>query len=133
MSDSFLVIAPPAVPLANGTPILWDSTYGLLGTPVLATPGPFRRTFNRQYKRALVTIFADQPLTFFVRALGAGSTTWRTTNGAGAGEVAAASVYFARDVYLQSDDSQLYILAGATPPTVWEISIRLRGDPALAQ
>lgn len=133
MSESFLVIAPPAVPAGNGTAILWDSTYGLLGTPVLATPGPYRRTFNRHFMRGQVTIFADQPVTFFCRALANSSTTWRAWNNGGAGEVAAASTYFQRDVYLQGDDSQLYILAGATPPTTWEITIRLRADPALGQ
>ena len=133
MTENFLVIAPPAVPLANGTPILWDSTYGLLGTPVLNTQGPYRRQFNAHFKRANVTIFVDQAVTFLARTLGTGSTSWRTFNNGGSGDTVAASTFFQRDVYLMGDDTQLYILAGATPPTTWEISVRLRADPALAQ
>lgn len=133
MSESFMVIGPPAVPTGNGTAILWDSTYGLLGTPVLNTQGGYRRIFNAHFKRALVTIFVDQAVTFLARTLASGSTSWRTFNGTGSGESVTASVLFERDVYLMGDDSQLYILAGATPPTTWEVSIKLRSDPALAQ
>ena len=133
MSESFMVIAPPAAPVDAGTSILWDSTYGLLGTPVLDTQGPYRRIFGAHFKRALVTIFSNQALTFIARTLAGGSTSWRTFNGTGSGEAVAASTLFERDVYLMGDDQQLYVLGSGTTPTTFEVSIKLRAQAALAQ
>lgn len=133
MADSFLIIAPPAKPADAGTAILVDSTYFLLGTPVLNTPGPYRGQM-RWAKRATVTIYVTaQNVTFFARTLAAGSTSWRVFNGSGSGETVTASTFFERDVLLMGDDWQLYILNGATAPTVWEVGIKLRDDAALAQ
>lgn len=130
-NESFQTIAPPANPGASANSVLWNSTYGLLSTPVYNVVGPYRRTFGH-FKRALVTIFADQIVTLFAQALVSGSTTWRTFNGSGSGEATTANVLFERDVYLMGDDAQLYI-ATTTAPTVWEVSVKLRGDAALAQ
>lgn len=132
--ESFLIIGPPANPGLNGNAILWDSTYGLAGgTPVLNTQGPYRRmSWSAHWKRALVTIMADQIVTLFARTLASGSTTWRTFNGGGSGEATTANVLFERDIYLMGDDVQLYI-AATTAPTVWEVSIKLRSSAELAQ
>jgi hypothetical protein len=133
MSESYLVVAPPANPGNSGTAILFDSTYMLLGTPVLNTPGPYRG-MARNLKRALVSIYVTaQNVTLIARTLAAGSTSWRTYNGTGAGETVTASTYFERDVLLIGDDFQLYIANGATGPTVWEVGIKLRTEPALGQ
>jgi outer membrane protein assembly factor BamB len=133
MTESFLVVAPPANPGDSGTAILFDSTYSLLGTPVLNTQGPYRRAC-RSLKRAQVSIYiTGQNATFIARTLASGSTSWRTYNGTGSGETVTASTFFERDVYLLGDDFQLYIANGATAPTVWEVSIKLRTEPGLAQ
>lgn len=132
MSDeSFQIIAPPANPGASANVPLWNTTYGLVGTPVYNVVGPYRRLFGHP-KRALVTILADQIVTLFAQTLASGSTTWRTFNGGGAGEATTANVLFERDIYLMGDDVQLYI-ATTTAPTVWEVSIKLRADAAIAQ
>lgn len=132
-AESFLNIGPPLNPGASSSAILWDSTYGLLGTPGLNTQGPYRRMpWANHWKRALVTIMADQIVTLFARTLASGSTTWRTFNGGGAGEATTANVLFERDVYLMGDDVQLYI-ATTTAPTLWEVSIKLRPSAELAQ
>lgn len=132
MSDeSFQIIAPPANPGASANTPLWNSTYGLLGTPVYNVVGPYRRLFGHA-KRALVTIFADQIVTLFAQTLASGSTTWRTFNGSGAGQATTANVLSEWDIYLMGDDVQLYI-ATTTAPTVWEVSLKLRADAALAQ
>jgi hypothetical protein len=133
MSESFLIIAPPANPGNSGTAILFDSTYMLLGTPVLATPGPYRG-MARWAKRATVTInVTAQNVTFFARTLASGSSSWRTYNGSGSGETVTAGTFFERDVLLIGDDVQLYIANGATAPTIWEVGIKLRSEPGLAQ
>jgi hypothetical protein len=131
LEESFLIIAPPANPGASANTPIWNSTYGLLGTPVYNVVGPYRRLFGH-FKRALVTIYADQIVTLFAQTLAAGGTTWRTFNGGGAGEATTANVLFERDVYLMGDDVQLYI-ATTTAPTVWEVSLKMRADAALAQ
>lgn len=132
--ESFLIIGAPANPGASSSAILWDSTYGLAGgAPVLNTQGPYRRMpWAAHWKRALVTITADQVVTLFARSLASGSTTWRTYNGTGSGEATTANVFFERDIYLVGDDVQLYI-ATTTGPTVWEVSIKLRASAELAQ
>ncbi len=134
MSDvDFFVVAPPANPGASATAVIFDTTYGLLGTPVAGTPGSYRRMpWATRWKRALVTIFADQAVTFLAKTLASGSTTWRTFNGSGSGETAVASTLFERDVYLMGDDWQLSITTG-TAPTTWEVSVKFRSDAALAQ
>jgi hypothetical protein len=132
-AESFLTIGPPANPGGSSTAVLWDSTYGLLGTPVLNTQGPYRRaSWANHYKRATVTIFADQIVTLFARTLASGSTSWRTYNGTGAGEATTASTFFERDIFLMGDDVQLYISTG-TVPTTWEVSIKLRATAELVQ
>lgn len=131
MSESFQIIGPPANPGASATAILWDSTYGLLGTPVLNTPGPYRRTWT-QWKRATVTVWADQIVTVSAKSLASGSTTWRTFNGTGAGEATAVSTYWERDIFLLGDDQQISITT-TTAPTVWEVSIKMRDHAGLAQ
>lgn len=130
-NESFQIIAPPANPGASANTPLWNTTYGLLGTPVYNVVGPYRRLFGHN-KRALVTIYADQIVTLFAQMLAAGGTTWRTFNGSGSGEATAANVLFERDIYLMGDDVQLYI-ATTTAPTVWEVSLKLRSDAAIAQ
>lgn len=131
MSESFQFIGPPPNPGATATAILWDSTYMLLGTPILNTPGPYRR-MPTGWKRATVTVFADQIVTVSARTLMAGSTTWRTYNGTGAGEATAVNTLWERDILLIGDDQQI-IITTTTIPGVWEVSIKMRDDAGLAQ
>jgi hypothetical protein len=116
-------------PIANATNTLFDTTAGI-GT---GTTLKHRRKYAN-VKRAVVRMYVDQPVTFLAQSLTANSTTWRTYNGSGAGETVAANTYFERDVLFVGDDTMLAATAGATPPTVWEVSVRLvQGERGVAQ
>lgn len=119
------VIVPPSNPGGSATATLWDSTWDVGGTKTSLT----RRNAYPHIQRAVVTAFIDQAATFFVDHLVPGSSTFRTTNGGGAGEAIAASTYFERDNQKLGPDMRLRIVTG-TAPTVWEVSCRLCEDRA---
>ncbi len=127
MSD-VTVLGKPAVPADLGTAVLFDSTADTGTGTTLA-----RRRAFADIDRAEVGAFVNQAMTFKLDMLEKDSTTWRTINGAGAGEVVAASTYFSRDNLVVSgfDDFRLILVAGATAPTTWEVTTKLiRGDRA---
>lgn len=115
------------VPAGAATVILWDSTADHATGVTLSI-----RKGYPEIKRALVRVFMDQAATFFSDDLVLISSTWRTFNGGGAGEAIAANTWFERDVLLPAQDHRLRILT-ATVPTVWEVSVKLSPDRALAQ
>lgn len=116
-------------PIANATNTLFDTTAGL-GSGITLK---HRRRYTK-VRRAIVRLYVDQPVTFLAQSLTANSSTWRTYNGSGSGETVAANTFFERDVLFVGDDTMLAATAGATPPTVWEVSVRLvEGDRAVGQ
>lgn len=120
-------IQNPANPGASSQVVLYDST----GSALYNVVGSLRR--RTRYSRLLVTIWVDQPVTFYCRALVAhDSTTWRIYNNGGGGDVVAADIFFSRDVVLLGEETQLYLATGATPPTVWEVSVKSRDGYAVA-
>lgn len=122
-------VAPPANPGLNGTATLLDTTTLPNGATTLTNRGTLAKLGVR---RALVTILADQVVTFKASTIATGSTTWRVYNGSGSGEATTANVFFERDVLLMGDDALLTIVC-TTAPTVWEVTISLVTDRALAQ
>lgn len=130
MSD--FTISPPAVPANNGTACLLNTTYGPGTAPTAGGVGDYRGV-PRKYKRAVVTVFVNQAMTFKHNVLASGSSTWRTENGAGAGETVTASTLFQRDVLLFGHDNEITLVAGAAAPSTWEVTIRLVDDRALGQ
>jgi hypothetical protein len=115
-------------PLTVSTTVLWDSTADP-GTGVTLA----RRRAWPSICRATVRIYADQVVTLKANDLSKNSTTWRTYNNSGAGDATTASTWFEKNILFVGDDHQITVTAGATPPTVWEVSVKLWTDPALSQ
>lgn len=132
MSNVDFTIAPPAVPANSGTAVLLNTTYGLAKAPTAGGIGVMRGV-PRAYKRAVVTIYANQDMTFKHNTLSSTSSTWRTQNGGGSGETVPASTPTEFDVLLYGHDNELTLTAGATAPTTFEVTIRLVKDRALGQ
>ncbi len=111
----------------NATTVLWDST----ADPMTGTTLVRRRA--HKLSRATVRIYADQVVTLKANDLTRGSTTWRTYNNSGSGDATTANTWFEKNILFPGDDHQITVTAGATGPTVWECSVKLWTDPALAQ
>lgn len=115
------------VPGGSATVILWDST----ADPGLGTTLARRRAYPK-IARATVRIYCDQVVTFFADDLAKISTTWRPYNNGGAGDATTINTWFERNVLFEGDDHRLRVVTG-TVPTVWEVSVKLWMNPALAQ
>lgn len=99
----------PAVTGNSATIVLFDSTV---------THGPVPQRF-------MVTAFVDQPITILYRTKAIGSSTWRTLNNGGAGDVVAASTSFVTDYFVLGPYSQIEAVTGSTGPTVAEVGVGL--------
>lgn len=99
----------PVVTGNNATIVLFDSTvmHGL------------------QVQRIMVTAFYDQQVTILYRTKAIGSSTWRTLNNGGAGDVVPASTPFVTDYFALGPYSQIEAVTGSTGPTVNETGIGL--------
>lgn len=128
MSDDIHIsnAAITTTPAGSATVILLDTTALRTGTTLTD-----RRSFS-MIKRALARIMMDQNATFFHDSLNVGSTTWRTINGSGSGQTITANTLFELDCLFIGDDTRLRVLT-ATVPTLWEVSVRMSTDRALAQ
>lgn len=121
-----------AIPGALATVILFDSTVDP-GTGATATSLSIRRMMP-DIKRVCLRLFADQTVTVFLDGVGKNSSTWRTVNGAGAGESATLSTLFERDWNVgNEDDFRVRITTPAGAIATWDVSVKLRTDQALAQ
>lgn len=127
-----VVVKWPAIPGDAGTAYLWDSTCHPGQAPG-ATSGLttlYRRLAYPEHLRAKVSIYVTaQNVTFYAAWLNQTTSTWRVTNGGGAGEVVTAGTWFHRDLDIFGHDFKAYIVAGATAPTLWEGSLIIHGNP----
>ena len=124
MADNVdIPLAGPPNPGAGATATVFDTTKGAM-------------TKNRgkmmNVKRVDVCITVDQQATFFTDWLDPASTTWRTFNGGGAGEVIAANTQFQRSVKRLGWDLRIRIVT-VNAPTVWEVMGVISRDAALSQ
>lgn len=115
-------------PGTSATTTLWDSTADPM-TGVTLT----RRRAYPNVSRATVRIYADQVVTMKANDLTRGSTTWRTYNNSGSGDATTANTWFEKNILFIGDDHQITVTAGGTPPTVWEVSVKLWTNPSLSQ
>lgn len=117
------------IPGALATVIIIDSTADT-GTGVTLA---FRRQMP-QIKRVRFRLFADQTVTVFLEGLGRNSSTWRTVNGAGAGESATLSTLYKRDFNVgDEDDWRIRVTTPAGAIATWDVDVKLSTDQALAQ
>lgn len=131
MMEKAIDISNAAITTAPGTSattVLWDSTADP-GTGVTLA----RRRAWPNVTRATVRIYADQVVTLKTNDLTKNSTTWRTYNNSGSGDATTANTWFEKNVLFVGDDHQITVTAGGTPPTLWEVSVKLWTDPALSQ
>jgi hypothetical protein len=96
---------------AGGTVVLFDDTQVANGSPA---PGP-------SYSHITVALKLDQPVTFLIKwapQRDAADSALLIVNGAAeAGEVAAANVFFTRDVILRPGRNHISVLMGTPAPT----------------
>lgn len=129
------------IPAANTELVIWDSTrVHVVGTADQDLVTYALRQFTTYLKRAWLTVYADQPLTFFHRHLAvkaaADETKWRNVpDGAGSivGTVLPAAELAVINAHFFGDDHRLILKTGATPPTFWEISLRFSLDQSVAE
>ena len=113
-------LGKPAAPVALATATLFDSTADLAKGTTLT-----RRRAWQDIVRAITSVYVNQAMTFKYETLERDSTTWRTVNGGGSGEVVAANTLFERDVEIDGEDFRFTLTAGAVAPTTWEVATKL--------
>jgi len=117
------------IPGQSATVILFNSTADP-GTGVVLT----RRRAYGQVKRVTVRITTDQICQVFCEGLGRQSTTYRPVNGAGTDKPTAANVLFKRDYNVSDeDDFQIRVTTPAGVIALWDVTVNLSTDRALAQ
>lgn len=118
-------VKPPANPGLNGTAIILDTTKLPDGVATLTNRGMLAKM---GVQRAVVSIYANQIVTFTADTIATGSSSWRSL----ISEATTASTLYERNVLLYGDDIKLSIVC-TTACTTWEVTCKLVPDPALAQ
>jgi hypothetical protein len=116
-----------STPGGSATVILFDSTaFGPTGATLSV------RKSMPEIRRGIVTILADQVVTFFHDSIAASSSTWDTVNGSGVGEATTANTLFERDCLIIGDDFRFKVVT-TTGPGTWRCTVRLSTQRALGQ
>lgn len=79
----------------------------------------------RNVERVTISCFFDQAVTVLYQVRHAGSSTWRTMNGNGAGDAVTASTGTVIDYLILGYDSRIQVVTGGTGPSTSELDIGL--------
>lgn len=119
-------LKPPANPGASGTATVYDSDPN--GLPADGTG-----KVTGDCERVSVAVFTNVgDATLFCKWQAPGSSSLRTFNGGGLGEVIPANTFFQRDVLMMPGRNQITIVT-VTGPTTWEVGAERIAGRALAQ
>lgn len=130
-------VLPTTLPLAN--------TEYIVFATVKAGDSAASRKANQARKRAILSVYTDQPVTIFHRHLSAQAALtdandpagkWRNVPddaGSYTGTLTVASQLELLSCRFFGDDHALVIKTGPTPPTVVELSLRFSNDQAVGE
>lgn len=115
--------ACPAVAGNNATVVVFSTT----------SQGDNSRGQYPGLQRVLVHLRFNQATTVLYQTLVAGSTTWRTMNGGGAGDALAANTDYAVDFLVLGPDVRVAVSTGGSGPTTREEAVEVFNDRAVGQ
>lgn len=111
---SWVLAGLPAITGNNQTIPVYDTTGG-----------DTVRAQQKALQHILVSCRFDQAVTVLYQIKRTGSSSWRTMNNGGAGDVVGANTDFVRDYAILGPDSKVVIVTGATGPSTGELDVGL--------